>query len=90
MTSNSRLAARDLLDHSHVMGKRIDAAALESQGARHASHEIGPGHGVAAGEQRHVVTIVDELLGEKRDHPFRSTIELGRDTLGERGHLSNS
>src|SRR5262249_14543248 len=48
------------------------------------------GAGIAAGKQRDIVTQRDELLSQPRDHTFGTTIQLGRNSFGERGYLRNT
>src|SRR5262249_34310826 len=45
--------------------------------------------GVAAGEQRDVVSLVDELFGKVRNDAFGAPVEFGRHPFEKRGDLSN-
>jgi hypothetical protein len=53
-------ALSDGFEHRHVQRVRIAHLAVETQCTRPARHECSLGHGVAAGEQRHVVAEFDE------------------------------
>jgi hypothetical protein len=54
----------DLLEHQHVVGELIDAARVKPQRAWTRRHEPRARHGIAAREERDVVTQSDELLGQ--------------------------
>src|SRR5262245_15077796 len=85
-----RRSPTNLLEHREMQGIRVAHIAVQSQRARPAWHELCRCVRVTAGEQRDVVTERDELLSEPGDDPFGTTIELGRDSLGQWSNLRNS
>ncbi len=55
---------KDFLEEQHVVRQRVHAGAIEAQGPRRARHQTRGGHGVSAGEERDVVALRHELLGQ--------------------------
>lgn len=87
------LALEDLFEKERVIDVGVDALAVEAQGAGGNSDQLRLGDGVTAGEERDFMPGLDELLGEKGNHPFGSAVEARGDTLVKRcnlGDLQNS
>src|SRR6185437_11207775 len=55
-----------------------------------AGDETGGGSRIAAREQGHVMTEIDQGFGEPPDDTLGAAIELGGNRLGERGDLGNT
>ena len=68
---------RDLLEQQDVVRQRVDAARVEPQRPRRARHQPRRGHRVAAGEQRDVVALRHELLGQVGDDALGAAVERG-------------
>ena len=56
------------VEHQHVVGNRVADIGVEPQRHRYARHQFGAGDRIAAGEQRHIVTQPDQLVGEIGDN----------------------
>src|SRR5512143_3839854 len=52
------------------------ARATGAQRDRRDRHQLRGGPGIAAREQRHLVSAADELLGEPGEHPLRAAVAL--------------
>src|SRR5437762_2452066 len=82
--------ARHRIEHGGASGSRINRWPTEAQRTRADGHEGCARRRVAAREQRHFTTKVDQFFGKPGDHPFRSTVELRWHTLRQRGYLSDA
>ena len=68
----------------------IDAVLVEAEAAVRDGHEPRLRLRVAAREQRDVVTLRDELVGEPRDDTLGSAVVLRRNALVQRSDLSDA
>ena len=66
----------DGVEHHKVAGDVV-ADAGEPQALRNTRHKLRRGFRVATGEERDVVPLCHEFLGEIGHHPFRAAVELG-------------
>jgi hypothetical protein len=66
--------ALDLLEHGHMIGNVVPNCRVEAKRLLAAWYEGGGCVGVAACEQRDIVTLADQFVGEVGDHPFRAAI----------------
>src|SRR5580700_3079678 len=80
----------DVFEHGEDGGALVADRGIQSQRLGTARHQLGTGHRVAAGEQRDLVSLPNQLLGKVRHDPLSATIQLGRHSLGKRGYLRNS
>jgi hypothetical protein len=78
-----------LLQHHRMMGQGIAHGRVEAQRHIAAGHQFGRGAGIGAGEQRDLVALTHEFLGEIGNDPFGAAIERRRDALIERRDLSD-
>ena len=78
-----------VVEHREV-ARDVVADAGEAQALRRAGHELGRGLRIAAGEQRDVVTLADQLLGQPRDDALGPAVEARRNGLGEGSDLGNA
>ena len=74
-------ARTHLVQHQHVIGNDIGDCGIEPQRLRTARHEIGGRDGITTCEQRYVMALGDEFLGEIGDDAFRSSIKPWRDAF---------
>ena len=82
--------AKHLLQQEDVVRELIDATLVEAQGTRDDRDQACGGHGIAAGKERHVVALRDELFREVRDDALGTAVERGRDALVERRDLRDT
>ncbi len=73
---------RDVLQHGHVQRVGVAHRPVEAQRPWPRCHELGAGDGVAAGEQRYVVTQLHQRFREPRDHPLGATVQFRGDGFG--------
>ena len=83
-------ALEHTLDHRHVQRIGIADGPVEPQGPRPDGVELGSGHRIAAGEQRHVVPQRHQLLGQPRHDALGAAVELRRGRFGQRGDLCDA
>jgi hypothetical protein len=83
-------AAIHLLQHHHMRRKGVAQRTAEAQRARQHRLECHRGDRIAAGEQRHVVTEIDEFFCQIRNDPLGSAVELRRNCFGQRRDLGDS
>ena len=81
---------KDLIEEDDVMHPRVLTERIEPQGVRAGGDQTGLGHGIATGEQGHLMALTDEFLGEIGHHAFGAAIVLGWHPLIERGNLRNA
>ena len=79
--------ATHLVQHQHVVRDRVSHGLVESQGLGAAGNELRGGDGIAAGEQRHVVSLCDEFFSQVGSYPFGAAIETRRHTFHEGRNL---
>ena len=77
-------------EHHRLVGQFVDALVVQTQRALASRHQPRLGHRVSAREKRHLVTLVDQFLGEVRYNPFRTSVIFRRYAFKKRRHLSNS
>src|SRR3954467_3879629 len=80
----------DALEHFHMQRIGITNRSVKAQRFRPAGVQFGGGLRVAAGEQRDLVSLGDELLSQPMDDAFSATIKLGWDGFSQRSHLRNA
>ena len=85
-----RSALRNGLQHRHVQGVCVAHLAVEPQRTRPSRFQLGARHAVAAGEQRHVMTEIDQGLGEPGDDPLGAAVEFGRHSFRQRRNLCDA
>ena len=83
-------AVVDLEQHAEVEGDGIVSERLEPEPPARTRHELRTGQGVAAREEGHVVTALDEPFGQIGDHAFRPAVALRRNALVERRNLGDT
>ena len=83
-------AARDLVEHQHVIGDDIADVGLEPQGAGNARHKLGRRDRIAAREQRHVVPELDQFLGEVVNDAFGPAVGFRGNAFNQRRNLGNT
>src|SRR5262249_51955572 len=83
-------SAPDLLQHRHVQSHRIPHRTVEAKRPRPDRFEASGGVGIAAGEQGHVVPEGDEFLGQPRNNPLSTTVQLRGYGLGQRRYLRDT
>ena len=83
-------ARKRLSELEGVKRERIRLRRIEPQRPRPRRHEARLRVGVAAGEQRDVVTTPNQLVGEPRHHALGATVQSGRYRLIQRRHLSDA
>jgi hypothetical protein len=66
------------LQSQDFVGHGILTVWIETQGLLADGHQAGAGLRITACEQRNVVSKLDEILGQVRDHTFCTTIEPRR------------
>src|SRR5437899_1361758 len=69
------------------MRRLVDAMLVEAKGTVRDRHEVCRRLRVAAREQRDVVSLPDELVGQVRDDSFGPPVVLRRDALEQRCNL---
>jgi len=69
------------LEEQHVVRHFVDAVLVEPEAPVRDGDETGARVRVARSEERHVVALADELLGQVRDDALRAAVVLGRDAL---------
>src|SRR6201987_3829017 len=83
-------ALGDRLQQHGAGGIWIDALPPETQRARPHGMKLAFRPGVAAREQRDVVTELDQLIHQPRHDPLRAAVELRRDAFGQGSKLSDA
>ena len=78
------------VEHEHVIGNDVANAGVEPQRLGGAAHQIGVGDRVAAGKQRHLVPLLNQLVSQIGDDPLGTAIKSWRNTLHQRSNLRNS
>jgi hypothetical protein len=78
------------IQHQECVRYVIVDRLVESHGRPAARHQLGARAGVGRSEQRDFVSLAHQLLGQKGNHPLRSSVPFGRDGLGERSNLSDA
>jgi hypothetical protein len=81
--------APDVVEHHGMIGQVAAHVALAAQRSCAARHKLGGGLRIGAGEQRDLVTLADQLLGEIGHDPFRATVEARRHAFDEGRYLGN-
>jgi hypothetical protein len=79
--------AAHALEQQDVMGELVDAVIVETQRPRRDGHERRVRDGIAAGKERHVVALPNELVGQIRDDPFGAAVVPGRYAFVQRRDL---
>jgi len=83
------LALEDLFNLVDMAGDRIPAIRIKAQSLIACRNEECVGEGIGAGEQRDVVALTHEFLGQPGDNSFRTSVKTGRNTLVKRRYLCN-
>ena len=80
----------DALQHHHMQRVGIANRSVEPQRLRPCRVEFRGGLGIAAGEQRDVVSQCDKFLGQPVHHPFGAAIQFGGNSLRQRSNLRDA
>ena len=83
-------ALRDVLQHEDVVRHLVDAVLVEPERAAAAGDQVRLRFRVPAREQRDVVALPDELLGQVGNDALGAAVVLGRHALEQRRNLGNS
>ena len=83
-------AVVDLEEHAEVEGDGIVSERLEPEPPTRTRHELRTGQGIAAREEGHVVTALDEPFGQVGDHAFRPPVPQRRNAFIERCNLGDA
>jgi hypothetical protein len=79
----------DPVDHHHMRQKLV-VDGMEPERARPGRNQPRFGHGISAREQRDVVALAHQLIGEIGDDSFGSAIQSGRNAFVEGRDLRDS
>ena len=91
MTSKSPCRAEDLFEQQQVRRQLVrGSSASRPQRLGHGRDEVGLRHRVAAGEQRDLVALADQLLGQPGDDALGAAVELGGNAFVEGRDLCDS
>ncbi len=82
-------APHDVFHRLQMAAQRFSSAFREGYGLAAERLEFGAYGRVAAGEHRHVVAQVDQLVGQAADHSLDSAVANGRHGHMNRHNLSN-
>ena len=77
------------LEHQQMMRQRVAHIRVEAKRPWRAAIESRGGDRIATGEQRHVVALSDQLLGQVRNDALGAAVKARRDALGKRGNLGD-
>ena len=66
------------VEHQHVVRNGIAHRWIEPKSMCAARHELGAGDGIPAGEQRDVMALRHQCLGEIADDSLRASVEARR------------
>src|SRR5215469_5131693 len=83
-------APPNVLQHDHVQRHWVADRAVEPEGLLRHWLELGRGHGIAAGEERHLMAERHEFFGQPGNHALGPPIEFRRDCLRQRCNLGNT
>ena len=75
------------IEHQHVVWNRVPHIGVEPERHGGTGHEVGGGYRVAARKQRHIVTQLDQFVGQIRDNSLGSAVQLRRHTFPQRRDL---
>src|SRR5205814_136181 len=78
----------DAPEEGEIAAARVEGRVEAPRGVR-AGYELGRCERIAAGEQRHVVPLGDQLLGDPGDDPFGAAVKPWRHALDKRGDLGD-
>jgi len=67
----------DLLEHDQVRHERVDRPAVEPERPRPGRDELGLRHGVAAGNERDLVSLAGQFFGQQRNDSFGAAVQPG-------------
>src|SRR5690606_37130446 len=70
-----------LLQHHEVMRDRVDHVGRQPERLLNRRDERRPGHRVTARVESYIMPLLYQRFSEVRYNPFRSTIQLGRNTF---------
>ena len=76
--------------HHHMQRVGIAHRAVEAQRLRPGRVKFRRGLGIAAGEQRDVVSQRHQFLGQPVHHPFGAAIKFGWNSLRQRSNLRDA
>ena len=79
-----------LVEHQHVVWNGIAHRWIEPKRLCAARHELCGGDGLPAGEQRDIMALRHQSLGEIADDSFRASVEARRHAFDQGGNLRNS
>jgi hypothetical protein len=72
-----------------MIGSVLTYVRIQAQSVPAARDEVGAGSGIAAGKERHVMALPDQLVRQVSDDAFGASLEPRRHTLNERRDLGN-
>jgi hypothetical protein len=82
-------SCKQLFEHHQVVRGLVDATPVESQRPPAGRHQPRLRHRVATREQRHLVALVHQFLGEVRHDPLGAAVALRRHALVQRRDLGD-
>src|SRR5471030_2897739 len=81
--------AAQLIQHDHVVRYVVQDRGIQPYRLRRAGDESRRRHGIAAGEERHMVALAHQFFAQMRDNPFGAPVKSRRDALHQRSDLGN-
>src|SRR5262245_51059218 len=83
-------ALANLIEHQHIIWDRITNRWCEPKRGFCAGHEFSRGQGVAAGKERDLVTLLDELLRQIGNDALGTSVACRRHTFDRGSNLCDS
>src|ERR1700733_1054242 len=78
-----------VIQHGDVMGQMVDGIFTEPERSLCCGNELRGSLRVSAGEQSYLMALRDQLFGQERNDPFRTSIHFRWNTLIQGGYLGN-
>ena len=81
---------KNLLQEDDVMGELVRTPIIEAQPLWARCHETSARYRIAAGEERHLMALADQGLGQIRDYTLSASVGARGYRFVKRGHLGDA